>query len=101
MENRIDTSELLDLAISLGYRLQMCGAEISRVEEAVRRLLDAYGVPGDVFAIPNCLIVTVCPDNRHPYTRMRRIGTHGTDVEGICDRYERFLAGDESALTAE
>ncbi len=24
----------------------------------------------------------------------------GTDVKGICDRYERFLAGDESALTA-
>ena len=86
-EKQFDTSELLDLAISLGYRLQMCGAEISRVEEAVRRLLDAYGVPGDVFAIPNCLIVTVCPDDSHPFTRMRRIGAHGTDVEGIEQYY--------------
>jgi uncharacterized membrane protein YjjP (DUF1212 family) len=70
------------------------------VEEAVRRLLDAYGVPGDVFAIPNCLIVTVCPDNRHPYTRMRRIGTHGTDVEGMEQYYAlaRQLCREKPAL---
>lgn len=75
--------ELLELAISIGYHLQMCGAEIYRVEAAVNRLLKAYGVPGDVFAIPNCLIVTVCPDNGRPMTRMRRIGYHGTDINAI------------------
>lgn len=75
--------KLLELAISLGYHLQMCGAEIYRVEESVNRLLSAYGVPGDVFAIPNCLIVTVCPDHGQPMTRMRRIGYHGTDINAI------------------
>lgn len=75
--------KLLELAISLGYHLQMCGAEIYRVEESVKRLLSAYGVPGDVFAIPNCLIVTVCPDNGKPMTRMRRIGYHGTDINAV------------------
>ncbi|MBR4959542.1 MAG: threonine/serine exporter family protein, partial [Clostridia bacterium] len=44
------------------------------------------GVPGDVFAIPQCLIVTVCPDDMEPMTRLRRIGSHGTDIDGI----ERF-----------
>jgi len=86
MENRIETEALLELAVSLGYHLQMCGAEIYRVEEAVNRLLAAYGVPGDVFAIPHCLIVTVCPDDMEPMTRMRRIGYHGNDIDGI----ERF-----------
>ena len=88
MENRIETEDLLELAVSLGYHLQMCGAEIYRVEEAVTRLLQAYGVPGDVFAIPSCLIVTVCPDDAEPMTRMRRIGYHGTDIDGI----ERYYA---------
>ena len=86
MTNRIDTEALLELAVSLGYHLQMCGSEIYRTEEAVQRLLTAYGVPGDVFAIPHCLIVTVCPDDMEPMTRMRRIGSHGTDIDGI----ERF-----------
>ena len=83
MEHRNETEELLDLAVSLGYRLMTSGSEISRAEEAVTRLLAAYGVPGDVFAIPSCLIVTVCPDGAEPVTRMRRIGAHGTDVDGI------------------
>ena len=88
MEHRNETEELLDLAVSLGYRLMTSGSEISRAEEAVTRLLAAYGVPGDVFAIPSCLIVTVCPDGAEPVTRMRRIGAHGTDVDGI----ERYYA---------
>ncbi len=83
MMGRDDLEELLDLAVSLGYRLMMSGAEISRAEEAVTRLLAAYDVPGDVFAIPNCLIVTVSPEDEEPVTRMRRIGSHGTDIDGM------------------
>lgn len=90
-----EIEELLDLAVSLGYRLMMSGAEISRAEEAVTRLLAAYGVPGDVFAIPTCLIVTLCPEGEDPVTRMRRIGPHGTDVDAIERTYSlarRFCA---------
>lgn len=86
MEKRTDTELLLELALSLGYHLQMCGAEIFRVEETVNRLLQAYDTPGDVFAIPHCLIVTVCPDGREPMTRMRRSYSKGIDIDGI----ERF-----------
>ena len=100
MEDRKHTEDLLELAISLGYNLQMCGAEIYRVEEAVNRLLSAYGIPGDVFAIPNCLIVTVCPDEGEPMTRMRRIGYHGTDIDGIERFYDlgRTLCREKPAL---
>ncbi len=68
--------------------MQTCGAEIYRVEEAVNRLLSAYGVPGDVFAIPNCLMVTVCPDGEEPMTRIRRVMRNGTDIDSI----ERYYA---------
>ncbi|MBQ2545301.1 MAG: threonine/serine exporter family protein [Clostridia bacterium] len=80
---RSEAEEFLDLAVTLGYRLLSEGAEISRVEEAVTRLMQAYGVPGDVFAIPSSLIVTVCPEGSEPVTWLRRIAPHGTDVDGL------------------
>ena len=60
---------------------------LSRTEEAVTRLLAAYGVPGDVFAIPSCLIVTVCPEGEEPMTRMRRIGQRNHDSSVEYDGY--------------
>lgn len=72
---------LLNLAVEIGYRLQESGAEIYRVEEAVRRVFQAYGVEkGQVFAIPNCLIVSVIDNDERPITRLRRIPLHGTDI---------------------
>ena len=38
---RSEAEEFLDLAVTLGYRLLSEGAEISRVEEAVTRLMQA------------------------------------------------------------
>lgn len=72
---------LLNLAVEIGYRLQESGAEIYRVEEAVRRIFQAYGVKkGEVFSIPNCLIVSVIDNDERPITRLRRIPIHGTDI---------------------
>lgn len=72
---------LLALAVETGYRLQESGAEIYRVEEAVRRIFQAYGVNGgQVFAIPNCLIVSVIDTDGRPISRLRRIPAHGTDI---------------------
>ena len=72
---------LLALAVETGYRLQESGAEIYRVEEAVRRIFQAYGVDGgQVFAIPNCLIVSLIDSDGRPISRMRRISAHGTDI---------------------
>lgn len=98
--NHIDTKELLELAVSLGYHLQMCGAEIFRIEEAVNRLLQAYDTPGDVFVIPHCIIVTVCPDNDDPMTRMRRSYSRGIDVDGIEQYYAlaRRLCSEKPSL---
>lgn len=79
----MDYITLLDFAIDLGYELAMSGAETFRVEETVSRVLSAYGVESDVFAIPNHLIVTIRTDDRTPITRMRRIGVHGNDLDAV------------------
>ncbi len=77
---------LLDLATDLGYELAMSGAETFRVEESISRILAAYSLEAEVFAIPNCLTVSVLTEDGQPITRMRRIGHHGNDLDAV----ERF-----------
>ena len=77
----MDYDKLLNLGSELGRLLMNSGAEIYRVEESVTRLLMAYGVEPQVFAIPNCLIVSVDTPEGRPLTRMCRIPAHGTDIE--------------------
>jgi len=76
-------SSLLDLATDIGYELAMCGAETFRMEESINRILATYGVSSEVFAIPNCLIVSIETPEGKPMTRMRRIGYHGNDLDGV------------------
>ena len=79
----MDYYALLDLVTDLGYELAMCGAETFRVEESANRILKAYGVQSEAFAIPNCLIVSIETPGGKPMTRMRRIGFHGNDLDGV------------------
>lgn len=85
----MDYNTLLDLVADLGYRLAMCGAETYRVEESVNRIMSSYGIESEVFAIPNCLIVSIAASNGLPMTRMRRIGHHGNDLDGV-ERYSNL-----------
>lgn len=79
----MDYCTLLDLTTEIGYQLAISGAETFRVEETVIRIFQAYGLSAEVFAIPNCLIVSIeTPDNT-PLTQMRRIGHHGTDLDSV------------------
>lgn len=80
----MDYERLLMLSVELGYRLLLSGAEIYRVEESVRFLLDAYGVDsGEVFAIPNCIIVSIASPGSKPLTRITRVPGHGTNIRRI------------------
>lgn len=73
---------LLDLSSELGYRMMVTGAEIYRVEESVQRVIQAYGVDsGEVFAIPNCINVSLCDPSGQTSTRIRRIPPHDTDLD--------------------
>ena len=82
----MDYNILLELATDLGYELAMCGAETFRVEESINRVLATYGVSSEVFAIPNCLTVSMETEDGQILTRMRRIGSHGNDLDAV----ERF-----------
>ena len=82
----MDYYTLLDTVVDLGYELAMAGAETYRVEESVTRVLQAYGISSEVFAIPNNLIVSIETPEGKPMTRMRRIGYHGNDLDTV----ERF-----------
>ena len=85
----MDYNTLLELTTDLGYELAMSGAETFRVEESVNRILSTYGLQPEVFAIPNCLIVSIETDDGDCLTRMRRIGPHGNDLDAV----ERFNVG--------
>ena len=83
MEN-LDYHKLLRLVSQLGFRLMESGAEIYRVEESICRLLQAYGAErGEVFAIPNCIIISLTSPDGEPLTQIRRMPSHGTDIEQL------------------
>lgn len=79
----MDYNSLLDLATTLGYELSMSGAETFRVEESISRMLCAYGVEAEVFAIPNYLMVSIKTEDGQFLTRMRRIGYHGNNLDAV------------------
>ena len=79
----MDYHILLDMVAELGYRLAMSGAETYRIEESINRVLAAYGVASEAWAIPNCLTVSIETDSGEPMTRMRRVGYHGNDLDAV------------------
>jgi len=89
----MEYDKLLNLGSELGRTLMYSGAEIFRVEESVTRVLNAYGAQPQVFAIPNCLIVSIDTPEGEPMTRMCRIGPHGTDIELLeyCNEFSRRM----------
>ncbi len=85
----MDYQHLLDITTQLGYELAMSGAETYRVEETITRICAAYGIEAEVFAIPNCLTVSIETPQHKSLTRVRRIGHHGTDMDFI-ERYNQL-----------
>lgn len=79
----MDYNILLDVTTELGYRLAMSGAETFRVEDSINRIMNAYGICAESFAIPNCLHVSIDTPDSGPMTRMRRIGYHGNDLDAV------------------
>ena len=80
-EGTMDYYLLTHLAADMGYQLAMAGAETFRVEDTMRRILQAYGVTCQTFAIPNCVAVSIEAANGKPLMVMKRVGYHGNDLE--------------------
>ncbi|MFR9155645.1 MAG: threonine/serine exporter family protein [Oscillospiraceae bacterium] len=79
----MDCYLLADMTVQIGYELAIAGAETYRVEETMRRVIEAYGTEGQAFAIPNCVAVSFVAQNTKPLTIMKRVGYHGNDLERI------------------
>ena len=79
----MEKDKLLDLAVDLGYELSMAGAETFRVEDSINRILRAYDMEPEVYAIPNCIHVSVTLPDGESLSEMRRVGFHGNDLEAV------------------
>ncbi len=79
----MDYNTIMDLAADLGYELSVSGAETFRVEDSMARVIGSYGIPAEVFSIPNYLIVSILTETGKPLTRMRRIGDHGNNLDAV------------------
>ena len=80
----MDYDALLNATTKIGFSLLENGADIYRVEESIKRIFTAYGVKeGDVFAVPSCLIVTICTQEEYPITKIKRVYSKRNDLRKI------------------
>ena len=79
----LDYDRLLDGCSEIGVQLVRFGGEIQRAEDTVRRLFAAYGLEGEVFAVPNCVWASVRTPDGRIHARMRRVPPIATNIEGI------------------
>ena len=81
MEYNMTNEEILTSAINIGEQLLISGAEISRVEDTIKRICNAYGVKeSHIFSIASCIIVTLETPDGQWITQTRRILSYGTDM---------------------
>lgn len=76
--------QILSCALDIGEQMLISGAEVSRVELAIRMICSAYGCSrADVFIITSSMILTVeSPDGSHA-TQTRRITGTATDLDKL------------------
>ncbi len=85
----VDSEKVLSLALDLGKSMVQCGAEINRVEETVRHICSAYGIPKtQVFSVISMVYATVIEKNGKTNTQMRRIYSYAPNF----DRLEQLNA---------
>ncbi len=76
--------KLLDIIMEIAREMTKVGAEISRIEESVTRMCNAYGIENcEVYAITSQLVVSVKTKDGEFLTLHKRIGATGTDVERL------------------
>lgn len=81
MENSPGSGDelLLSAALDVGEQLLVCGGEVGRVEDTIRRICVSYGAERtDVFAITSSIVVTMHRAGR-AVTQTRRISRQQTD----------------------
>lgn len=76
-----EPSKVLSLVMETGEQLLMNGAEVSRVEDTMRRICRMYGfVRTDVFSITSSIVLTALTADGQSYTQTRRILERSTSL---------------------
>lgn len=85
MENTTENvRDVLSFAMDLGKSMVKCGAEINRVEEAIIRICNAYGMKQtEVFSVISMIVATTFDESNHDYTQSRRIYAYSTNLEQL------------------
>lgn len=80
----METDQLLCTALDIGEKMLVSGAEISRVEDSLTRILNTYDVQrADVFTITSSIVATVTDANGVTITQSRRINRYSTDLDKL------------------
>lgn len=80
---KFNLKEILSIALDVGERMLKCGAEVSKVEQAISIICESYGVKyKEVFAM-NSLIVATLRDDNDSVTESRRINHREIDLQQL------------------
>lgn len=83
-ERNDEMEKLLDCVMDIGEQMLLCGGEVHRVEDSLKRIFEAYGTARtDVFIITSSMVVTVHTADQKAYTQTRRITETTTDYEKL------------------
>ena len=80
---KIALKEILSIALDVGERMLKCGAEVSRVEQAISIICEGYEVKYKEVFVMNSLIIATLRDDKDSVTESRRISYHETDLEQL------------------
>ncbi|MEA4824498.1 MAG: threonine/serine exporter family protein [Clostridiaceae bacterium] len=84
LDTHEDAESNLALALDIGERMLMFGAEIGRVEDSLRRICTAFGaVRVDVFTITSSIVVTVTSPRFGIVTQTRRVPGGASDFHRL------------------
>lgn len=80
----LQTEEILSMSLDIGEQMLISGAEISRVEDSVRRILMTYQMRrADVFTITSSIVVTATDAAGRVTTQTRRIRKYATNLDKL------------------
>ena len=80
----MNTAKLLRVALDIGEKMLISGAEIGRVEDSVKRILMTYDMRrADVFTITSSIVATVTDSEENTITQTRRISKYSTDLDKL------------------
>ena len=101
----MDYGALIDMAVLAGQIMLDSGAEVYRIEDTVKRILEQSGLEStEVFVLATGIFATLSDPASGAVTVVKRVSRHSTNLNRICgvnDVSRRFCAGDMTVEEAQ